>query len=64
MPFLDSMGLPSQTCAYSIMNCVVQENEKDAIFKVLSIILHLGNVDFGRTEVSGCEVLHTQMLPE
>ena len=55
MPILDSMGLLSQTCAYSIMNCVVQENEKDAIFKVLSIILHLGNVDFGRTEVSGHE---------
>jgi len=42
-------------CAYSIVNCVVQENEKDAIFKVLAIILHLGNVDFGRTEVSGRE---------
>ena len=54
-PFLASVGLLSQTCTYSIMNCVVQENEKDAIFKVLSIILHLGNVDFGRTEVSGRE---------
>jgi len=28
-----------------------QENEKDAIFKILAIILHLGNVDFGKTEV-------------
>ncbi|XP_020611353.1 unconventional myosin-XV-like isoform X2 [Orbicella faveolata] len=33
----------------------ISENEKDAIFKILAIILHLGNVDFGKTEASGQE---------
>ncbi|XP_078347643.1 unconventional myosin-XV-like isoform X3 [Oculina patagonica] len=33
----------------------ISENEKEAIFKVLALILHLGNVDFGRTEASGQE---------
>lgn len=28
-----------------------KENEKEGIFEVLAIILHLGNVDFGKTEV-------------
>ena len=37
-----------------------QENEKDAIFKILAIILHLGNVDFGKTEVH--VVFKTQWL--
>lgn len=30
-------------------------SEKEAIFKVLSLILHLGNVNFGKTEASGQE---------
>ncbi|KAJ7340290.1 hypothetical protein OS493_003023 [Desmophyllum pertusum] len=33
----------------------ISENEKEAIFKVLAVILHLGNVDFGKTEASGQE---------
>ena len=33
-------------------NPLLQESEKESIFKVLSVILHLGNVEFGKTEVS------------
>lgn len=33
-------------------NPLFQESEKESIFKVLSVILHLGNVEFGKTEVS------------
>lgn len=33
----------------------ISGSEKEAIFKVLSIVLHLGNVNFGKTEASGQE---------
>lgn len=33
----------------------ISENEREAIFEVLAIILHLGNVDFGKTEAGGQE---------